>query len=111
LILSIWALVAKWDDGLAYYTESKSANYRLADEYAKLMKAQCLAPQEFDMQFKQLETEGRLRTELDQRQDITDQEKRMGMRAGLRQYQRACAGCKTVPVSLRATECEICGKF
>jgi mobilome CxxCx(11)CxxC protein len=111
LIISIWSLVAKWDVSLAYDVESKSANYRMAGEYAKLAKTQTISAEEFDMQFRLLETEARLRTELDQRQDITDKEKRMGMRAALRQYQRVCAGCKQVPVSLDSTACPVCGKF
>lgn len=111
LVISIWSLVAKWDDSLAYYTESMSANYRVAGEYAKLAKAQSLSPQEFDMRYRLLETESELRAELDQRQHVTDREKRMGMRAGLRQYQRACVGCQQVPRSLESTECDVCGKF
>jgi mobilome CxxCx(11)CxxC protein len=111
LIISIWSLVAKWDDSLAYDVESKSANYRLAGEYAKLAKTQSTSPEEFDMQFRLLETEAKLRTELDQRQDVADKEKRMGMRAGLRQYRRICAGCKQVPLSLESTPCPVCGQF
>ncbi|SRR6266568_3957165 len=111
LIISIWSLVAHWDDSLAYDIESMSVNYRLAGDYSKLGKAQSLTPQEFDVQFRVLEAEAGLRTGLDQRQDLTDREKRMGMRAALRQYGRACAACKVVPVSLESTNCSVCGQF
>lgn len=43
--------------------------------------------------------------------DVTDKEKRMGMRFGLREYSRHCVGCKTVPLSMKSTNCDICGNF
>jgi mobilome CxxCx(11)CxxC protein len=42
---------------------------------------------------------------------IKDKELRMGMRYGLREYQRSCAGCNKRPTSMKATECDICGNF
>lgn len=43
--------------------------------------------------------------------EVTDKEKRIGMRFGLREYSRACAGCKKVPTSMDSTDCGICGNF
>lgn len=43
--------------------------------------------------------------------DISDQELRMGMRFGLRQYRRACAGCNETPTSMKPTKCDVCGNF
>ncbi len=110
LIFSIWALVSGWNNRLSYYLESKSANYRVANEYAQLANSTSLSEAEYDTKLKVLETETNIRSDLDNRHDICDKEKRMGMRAGLRQYQRPCTGCGKVPTSMKATKCGVCGK-
>lgn len=43
--------------------------------------------------------------------EVTDKEKRLGMRFGLRELSRECVGCKTVPLSMKSTKCDICGNF
>ena len=43
--------------------------------------------------------------------NIKDKELRMGMRYALRNYRRACAGCGQTPVSMKPTNCEVCGNF
>ena len=43
--------------------------------------------------------------------ELTDKEKRRGMRAGLRNYKRACVGCGETPLSIVSTKCEVCGNF
>ncbi|WP_215232092.1 mobilome CxxCx(11)CxxC protein [Dyadobacter linearis] len=42
---------------------------------------------------------------------VSEEELRKGMRSGLRNYQRECAGCKTVPLSMISTNCPVCGNF
>jgi mobilome CxxCx(11)CxxC protein len=43
--------------------------------------------------------------------EIKDSEKRMGMRYGLREFNRQCVQCKTVPYSMKPTKCDVCGNF
>ncbi|WP_394992674.1 mobilome CxxCx(11)CxxC protein [Emticicia sp.] len=43
--------------------------------------------------------------------EVSDKELRMGMRFGLRNYRRACAGCQKTPTSMIATDCDVCGNF
>lgn len=43
--------------------------------------------------------------------EVSDREKRIGMRFGLRELSRACVGCEKIPLSMKATDCDICGKF
>ncbi|MEV5447207.1 mobilome CxxCx(11)CxxC protein, partial [Streptomyces sp. NPDC052644] len=47
----------------------------------------------------------------DLNQDIDDQEKRMGMRAALRERQRKCSACLTVPTGMQPTNCDVCGNY
>ncbi|MDR3625278.1 MAG: hypothetical protein P4L45_00510, partial [Ignavibacteriaceae bacterium] len=64
-----------------------------------------------EISYRLLKIENDFRIDRDNQQYITEKEKRMGMRAGLRQFKRACAACKQVPVSLKSTNCDVCGNF
>ena len=110
LIFSIWSLVSHWEAGLSYYLESKSANYRLAADWSQLGNTTILTDEEFAIRLKVLEKESEIRSDLDNRHDITDAEKRMGMRAGLRKYQRPCVQCNKVPQSMKGSDCGVCGE-
>jgi mobilome CxxCx(11)CxxC protein len=111
LALSIWSLVTGWEDSLAYAIESKAENYRLADEFEKLGQTQSLSDAEFEIEMQVLETQAEMRSGLDNRVDVSGQEKRMIMRAGLWKYQRPCVACREVPRSMKPTLCETCGDF
>jgi len=106
--LSAWAISAKWDDSLGYSQESTTDNYRLSKEFATLAK---LASTTFQLQLAILEAQSQSRDAQDQRQDISDPEKRMGLRAALRQFERKCVKCEKVPDSMEPTDCPVCGKF
>lgn len=111
LTITIWSVVAKWNDNLAFYLESKSSNYRLASEYERLARSTDWSAEEFETRYQVLEAEGNIRTGQDNQIDLDEKEKRMGMRAGLRQYQRLCAGCGKIPIDMEPTNCPVCGKF
>ncbi|OPY11275.1 MAG: hypothetical protein A4E69_02924 [Syntrophus sp. PtaB.Bin138] len=110
LLLTIWSIVSGWNQSLAYYLESKSVNYRLSGQYERLSTSTTLSANDFDLEYRVLEREGDIRANLDNQHDISDKEKRMGMRYGLRRFQRPCAGCNLVPTTMKATNCGICGK-
>ncbi|MCC5888895.1 MAG: hypothetical protein JJT88_20850 [Gammaproteobacteria bacterium] len=111
VIVSLWALVANWQNNLSYYIESKSDNYRLADKFNGLANNVNLSDSKWRHQKDVLETMSEMRKDLDLRFDISDEEKRMGMRAALRRYQRPCVACSQVPVSLDSHNCDVCGNF
>ena len=111
LLLSIWSLVSKWDSNFSYYIESKSSNYNLSSQYQNLAKDTSISLEEFDTELKILNREAELRKVLDNQYDIDEKEKRMGMRYGLRQFQRKCAQCDIVPTNMKPSSCGICGDF
>lgn len=111
LLLSVWSLVSGWNDKLAYYLESKSSNYNLSSQYQKLSHNSSISKQGFNSELKILDREAELRAALDNNHDISDKEKRMGMRYGLRKYQRPCAGCNKVPTDMKSTSCGVCGNI
>jgi mobilome CxxCx(11)CxxC protein len=108
LILSVWALAAKWDDAFAYSQEAMTDNYRLANTFEKLAR---VAPADIAMRFEIADAAYQARVDADNRQGLSDKDKRRGMRAALRQYQRPCVGCQKVPASMKPSECDICGNF
>lgn len=111
LVASVWALVAKWDDQYAYAQESMASNYNLSDKYKNLAQNPPPKLDEFRGQLAFIDTENKRRSEGDYKQSISEREKRMGLRAALRKFQRACVGCKNVPASMTPTSCDICGNF
>lgn len=111
LLLSIWSLASKWDSNSAYYIESKSSNYNLSSQYQNLAKNTSISPEEFNTELKVLDREAELRKALDNQHDITEKEKRKGMRYGLRQFQRNCAQCNIVPTNMKPSSCGVCGDY
>jgi mobilome CxxCx(11)CxxC protein len=110
LIGSTWALVAKWEDEYAYSLESISSNYSLSDKYKELGESPPRSD-EFRIKIDLLDAENRIRKESDLKHGITDKEKRMGHRAALRQFRRACVECKEIPTSMKGSNCNVCGNF
>ncbi|MEI2610110.1 MAG: mobilome CxxCx(11)CxxC protein [Candidatus Promineifilaceae bacterium] len=108
---SLWALTSKWEEGFGYSMESSSSNYRLANRFERLAQLPPENLSKLKIQFDLIRVENELRSEQDNKQGITDKEKRMGMRASLRKYQRQCATCNLVPKSMTATTCYTCGNF
>lgn len=111
LIVSLWSLVAKWNESLVYALESSSANYSDARKYEKLAENPPDIIEEYERKFELLEAKTQIRDREDIKQRITEKEKRAGYRAALRQFQRPCAECKKVPTSLTPSDCKICGDF
>jgi len=107
-IVSLWALTANWEDSLKYAYESQSDNNRLSREFQELAEAQ---PNDFEIRRQVLNAQYNAREQSDNNQHITEPEKREGMRAGLRQFERACSACKKVPTSMSPSQCEVCGNF
>lgn len=111
VIVSVWALVARWDDDFSYAGESQTANRSLYDKYRLLASNPPPTLVEANAQYAVISTEAQARATTDERQQITDKEKRKGMRAGLRQLKRQCLSCGKVPVSMKSTACDVCGNF
>jgi mobilome CxxCx(11)CxxC protein len=107
-LISLWAIVDHWDNEQAYAVESMVVNHKLAAKFKKLADS---APADIQNQFDVLEAEYRGREESDKKQGVTEEEARMGLRAALRQTQSKCARCGEIPWSMKATNCDVCGKF
>jgi mobilome CxxCx(11)CxxC protein len=110
LVGSVWSLVQRWDDNFAYALESMSAN-RLFYEQFNELASDTLSQEEANIRYQHLQHESQTRSKEDEKQGFTENEKRLGMCAGLRQLQRPCAGCHQIPTSMTPSSCNVCGNF
>lgn len=108
LVLTIWSFIAKWEDHAIYGSEASVENYQIARLFEELAKNN---PADFDSKYSLLNVRNDMRSVEDGKKEITEPEKRMGMRAALRKYQRACVKCTKVPADLNPTDCPVCGNF
>jgi mobilome CxxCx(11)CxxC protein len=104
LILTAWSLINRWQDRHAYALASMVDNYKIAQKYEHLGKNPPGDLKEFKFRQELLNAESSTRDTLDYQQGLSEKERRRGMRVALRQYQRACAGCREVPKSLKPTD-------
>lgn len=110
-ILSLWAVLSKWDEELAYCYESMPSHSTL---YSKLKYLAQFPPKAFkDLanEYKNLDVEINLRSQLDGQHDIKGWETRMGMRWSLREHRKECDKCNKRPYGMTSTNCEVCGNF
>lgn len=111
LIFSVLAVVKKWDDELAYSYEASQDLSLLSDEFKKLGS---LPPPDFlelNTAYDLLNTRYKARSQQNSKHNIKEWEGRLGMRYALREFQRKCVGCQEVPLSLKSTDCDVCGKY
>jgi mobilome CxxCx(11)CxxC protein len=111
-LISAWSLVSDWTGNFAYARESATANAELAAKYQQLARsASEFRHTDLCHRFDLLFVEDSARRQRDLGRSITDRERRRGLRAGMRQFERECSACKQVPVSMTPNQCEVCGKF
>lgn len=111
LILSLWAIIWDWDNELSYAFEASQHYSYLGEEFKKLGNTPPLSLSELEQRSALLAVEYNTREQRDLKHAFKDEENRMGMRAGLRQFQRQCAGCNVKPLSMKPTDCDVCGNF
>lgn len=108
LVVSAWALVANWTENLQYSLESSTDNFALSLKFKDLGQN---PPTDFATRVAVLQTKDESRQDMDNKRNISNEELRRGHRAGLRQFERPCKGCKIVPISMEPSNCDVCGKF
>lgn len=108
--VNAWAITAGWVDAYSYAIGSVAENDALSLSYQELAENPP-AIDELRRRHERLQHEDGVRRARDSEQGVKESEKRYGMRAALRKYQRPCAACNEVPTSMVATTCDVCGKF
>jgi mobilome CxxCx(11)CxxC protein len=119
LIFTLVSLIAKWDDECAKAEERCKVNSELFREWKTLLD---IWPENFEHDSKFREKFDEVWRSDSAAQDVdnplvTDVERRIGMRAGLLQFQRPCIKCELVPESMQPPlappdkVCKTCGNF
>ncbi|MEU6680995.1 mobilome CxxCx(11)CxxC protein [Streptomyces sp. NPDC046925] len=110
LAISLWSVVKRWPEELAYSSASAAANDSLAARFAALAEDPP-GLQALRAQVEKLSVEDAGRRDRDSEKNVTEKERRTGMRASLRKYQRPCSACHQVPTTMEASNCGVCGQF
>lgn len=109
LVLSAILTINGADDNILKYS-AKSAEYSVLDTEFKQMarypienESEYLKKYEILLEREKGIGKGNI--------EVSDKEKRIWMRFGLRELSRACVGCDETPLSMKSTNCDICGNF
>lgn len=108
LILSMWSIVARWDEQYSYAITAMQANTRLYNTWERLSKNQ---PPNLKELVSETDAEDQRQEQSDLTQHISENEKRFAMRASLFYKGYTCVTCKTKPVSMKPSNCDTCGNF
>ncbi|MBX2840407.1 MAG: hypothetical protein KTR26_01450 [Flammeovirgaceae bacterium] len=110
-ILSGISLIYKWDDEIKYSYDSAYRNKDVSDELQDIAK---FPPENFDELKKKYDLcikKLSVIDQMDEERNITEKERRMGLRYGLKYFGRRCEECKTIPISMNSSLCPKCGNF
>lgn len=108
LSLSVWSVVAKWDDKYAYALTAMQAQTKLFNAWDSLPKRK---PADLEQQVNSLDAEDQRQESADLAQNISDKEKHFAMRASLFHFGNACQICRIKPTSMKSSKCDMCGNF
>jgi mobilome CxxCx(11)CxxC protein len=110
-VISVLAIIYKWDDELSYSFEASQSYNTLHDNFEKLGGFPPIDYEQLRIKYDLLNTEYNLRQQQDSKHIIKEWELRKGMRSSLRDKQRKCVGCNLIPLSMESTDCYVCGRF
>lgn len=111
LIFSAWSMAANWEQQYFKSLQTQMDFSELYRLYKELGATTLVTLAEFRAEVTRLDSLAEKADHLAMELQMHDDEKRMGMRAGLREFQRKCASCGQIPTDLISTSCGICGNF
>lgn len=111
LVISLWSIVFSWADDQQYCLESAAENLELSAKFQELGKLTAAPPEDLEVRYAALKARDESRNSADSKRNVSAKEYRYGHRAGLRQMERKCKGCATIPTSMNSTSCNVCGRF
>jgi len=100
LLLSVWSLIAKWDDHLSYALGAMKANYKLYDDWKLLAD---LAPIDIDIKIIELEKANQLQSSQDYAEGITEKEKQAARQDSLFHINKNCPLCGAKPSAMKSS--------
>lgn len=107
ITLSVWALVAKWDDSYNAAQESIRANTALYNRFKHLRD---FTTENFQDELKELREENSRQETHDLKQSISEEEKRYAYHESMRYLGLPCRSCQVIPPGLPSV-CNSCGNW
>jgi mobilome CxxCx(11)CxxC protein len=107
-ILTLWSNVYRWEERYASSMQSMRNNNKLKNKWELLEK---YAGPDFESKVNDLREQDQDQEQQDREQDISKKDERRIMRASLIQYQKTCVHCNKKPMSMKPTDCPVCGDF
>lgn len=111
LIVFVWSVVTHWVGRYDHAVRAVVTNKSLVAGYEAIGKRAEATAAESRHELEVLKAIDAKQEESDYRQGVTEAEKRMGMHALLRQYQKVCVECDRVPTDMKPLKCGICGDY
>lgn len=111
LVFSVIAVAFKWDDELAYAFEASQDLSVISDGFKKLGKFPPEQYNELESEYELLNTRYKSRAQQSSKHNVNEWELRLGMRFGLREFQKECISCKKTPTDMDSTDCGVCGRY
>jgi mobilome CxxCx(11)CxxC protein len=108
LALSIWSIIAKWDEKYLYALGAMQVQTKLFNSWNRLAK---YPPPDLERRVHELLEKDELQENSDLAQNVSDKEKRYGLRKTLYHYGLTCATCQIKPSSMKPSKCDTCGNF
>ena len=109
LIITLWSLIDNWSGKLEDYMESKIKNMYYTDVFTEIG----MRYKEDEAKYANLFNDTKILDNIQQGRDhkinITEKERRFGMRHALFQFRQICAGCKKIPSLGKPIKCDVCG--
>lgn len=105
IVLSCWALVARWDEAYGGAQESIRANNSLYNRFKQLRD---IPPVDFQSELQDALDEYGRQEGLDTRQSISEKEKRYAYHEAMRYLSKPCVTCANIPNG-KPTKCPRCG--
>lgn len=108
LSVSVWSIVARWDERYEQAIESSRANTRLYNLWKNLIVHPPISLYE--------KVEETLATDHEQEQKdlasaISEKEKRSAMHEALFYFRKPCPTCRNIPTSKKPSKCDMCGNY
>jgi mobilome CxxCx(11)CxxC protein len=111
LVISIWSLVADWEKQYSKSMKAQIDFLELCRLYRELGTTTLKKLSQYTEELSKLDILMEKADQLAIELTISEEEKRMGMRCGLREFQRKCASCAKIPKDIVSTNCPVCGNF
>lgn len=108
LLVTIWSLVSGWDEDYSYAMNAARENEGMSQAWERVATS---AVELLRTEFASTRNQDDKIQERDRAQNISEKERRFGMRRALFFRRKECAVCHVVPVNLKPTECVCCGSF